>query len=84
MKPNVLAISTEIVFGAMAKKATKTGVKNVDHKRDFLLPILSVRTPTCVQRMPDIKKVIATYQPTSVNDHPNSFWNFSLTNMKIE
>ena len=68
----------------MAKKATNTGVKKVDHKRDFLLPILSVRTPTCVQRMPDIKKVIATYQPTSVNDQPNSFWNFSLTNMKIE
>ena len=48
-------------------------LKKVDHKRDFLLPIRSVRTPTCVHRIPEIKNVIATYQPTSVNDHPKSF-----------
>ena len=46
VKPKVLAISTDIVFGAKAKKATKTGVKKVDHSKDFLLPILSVSTPT--------------------------------------
>ena len=73
VKPNVLAISTDIVFGAMARNATKMGVKKVDHKRDFLLPIRSVRTPTCVHRIPEIKNVIATYQPTSVSDHPKSF-----------
>ena len=61
-----------MVFGAMAKKATKIGVRKVDHNKDFLLPMRSVRTPTCVQRMPEMKNVMATNQPTSVNDHPKS------------
>jgi hypothetical protein len=74
-KAQVLAISPEFYLDQGVKKQQNGGQEG-DPKRDFLLPIRFVRTPNCVQRIPDIKNVIATYQPTSVNDHPNSFLEF--------
>ena len=46
VNPRVLAIKTDNVLGAIARKPTKMGVKNVEINSDFFLPMRSVRTPT--------------------------------------
>ena len=46
VNPRVLAIKTDYVLGAIARKPTKMGVKNVEINSDFFLPIRSVSTPT--------------------------------------
>ena len=75
VKPKVRAMRTATVFGAKARYATNNGVRRVETRRDFFLPMRSLMTPICEQRKPETKKVMAEYSPKSWGVHPKNLDN---------